>query len=122
MKNILPSPLQYKKNTLYFAGKSLEAIAANKRTPFYLYSKKTLRHYYEYFSKSAAKNGIVSPLVCYALKANSNKEVLSTLKTLGSGADVVSVGELKKALELALIHKKSFFQGLQKLKKKFVLP
>jgi diaminopimelate decarboxylase len=114
MKNILPSPLQYKNNTLYFAGIRLETIAKNKRTPFYLYSKKTLRHYYEYFSKSAAKNGIVSPLVCYALKANSNKEVLAALKNMGSGADVVSVGELKKALKAGIDPQKIVFSGVAK--------
>jgi diaminopimelate decarboxylase len=114
MKNILPSPLQYKNNQLCFDGKSLDSIAATKRTPFYLYSKKTLRHYYEFFSKSAVKNGIVSPLVCYALKANSNKEVLSTLKTLGSGADVVSIGELKKALKAGIDPQKIVFSGVAK--------
>ncbi len=114
MKNILPSPLQYKKNTLYFAGIRLDTIAEKKRTPFYLYSKKTLRHYYEYFSKSAAKNGIVSPLICYALKANSNKEVLSALKSMGSGADVVSVGELKKALKAGIDAQKIVFSGVAK--------
>lgn len=114
MKNILPSPLQYKNNNLYFDGKRLDAIAEKKRTPFYLYSKKTLRYYYEYFSKSAAKNNIPSPLVCYALKANSNKEVLSTLKAMGSGADVVSVGELKKALKAGIDPQKIVFSGVAK--------
>ena len=114
MKNILPSPLQYKNNQLYFDGKSVDSIAAKKRTPFYLYSKKTLRHYYEYFSKSATKNGLISPLVCYALKANSNMEVLSTLKNLGSGADVVSVGELKKALKAGIDPQKIVFSGVAK--------
>ena len=114
MKNILPSPLQYKNNHLYFDGKRLDTIAAKKRTPFYLYSKKTLRYYYEYFSKSAAKNGIVSPLVCYALKANSNKHVLNTLKLMGSGADVVSVGELKKAVKAGIDPQKIVFSGVAK--------
>lgn len=114
MKNILPSPLQYKNNHLYFDGKRLDAIAAKKRTPFYLYSKKTLKHYYEYFSKSAAKNALPSPLVCYALKANSNKDVLATLKSMGSGADVVSVGELKKALNAGIDSQKIVFSGVAK--------
>ncbi|MBY0413802.1 MAG: diaminopimelate decarboxylase [Bdellovibrionales bacterium] len=114
MKNILPSPLQYKNNNLYFDGVRLDKIAEKKRTPFYLYSKKTLRHYYEYFSKSAAKNDIPSPLVCYALKANSNKEVLNTLKSMGSGADVVSVGELKKAIKAGIDPQKIVFSGVAK--------
>jgi diaminopimelate decarboxylase len=114
MKNILPSPLQYKNNQLYFDGKRLDVIASKKRTPFYLYSKKTLRYYYEYFSQTAAKNELPSPLVCYALKANSNSEVLKTLKTMGSGADVVSVGELKKALKAGIDPQKIVFSGVAK--------
>lgn len=114
MKNILPSPLEYKNNNLYFDGKRLDAIAAKKRTPFYLYSKKTLRHYYEHFSKAAVKNNLPSPLVCYALKANSNKEVLAQLKKMGSGADVVSVGELKKAIKAGIDPQKIVFSGVAK--------
>lgn len=114
MKNILPSPLEYKNNQLHFDGKRLDAIAAKKRTPFYLYSKKTLRHYYEHFSRAAKANNIPSPLVCYALKANSNKEVLNQLKKMGSGADVVSVGELKKALKAGIDPEKIVFSGVAK--------
>ncbi len=116
MKNILPSPLQYKNNHLTFDGKRLDTIAQKLKTPFYLYSKKTLRHYFEYFSKSAKKNGIVSPLVCYALKANSNDHVLNLLKSMGSGADVVSVGELKKALKAGIPPEKIVFSGVAKTK------
>lgn len=114
MKNILPSPLQYKNNQLHFDGKPIKTIAQKKRTPFYLYSKKTLRHFYEHFTKAANKNNLPSPLVCYALKANSNKEVLSLLKSMGSGADVVSVGELKKALKAGIDPQKIVFSGVAK--------
>jgi diaminopimelate decarboxylase len=55
MKTILKTPLQYKKNQLTFDGILLDKIAANKKTPFYLYSKKTLNHYYTYFLKAAKK-------------------------------------------------------------------
>lgn len=114
MKNILPTPLQYKKNKLTFDGLSLEKIANKRATPFYLYSKKSLDFYYKTFSQSAKKHGILTPLVCYAVKANANLEVLKRLKKLGSGADVVSVGELKKALKASIDPQKIVFSGVAK--------
>lgn len=114
MKNILPTPLQYKKNKLTFDGLSLEKIAGKRATPFYLYSKKTLDYYYKTFFQSAVKQGIPSPLVCYAVKANANIEILKRLKKLGSGADVVSVGELKKAIKAGIDPQKIVFSGVAK--------
>lgn len=114
MKNILPSPLQYKKNILTFDGRAIADIAKKRPTPFYLYSKKSLDYYYKTFSQSAIKCELPSPLICYAVKANSNLEVLKRLKTLGSGADVVSVGELKKALKAGIDPEKIVFSGVAK--------
>lgn len=114
MKNILPTPLQYKNNFLHFDGNKIRKIASNKKTPFYLYSKKTLRYYYKYFEQSAKKNKIFSPLICYALKANSNEKILKILKSMGSGADVVSIGELKKALKAGITPEKIVFSGVGK--------
>lgn len=114
MKNILPTPLQYKNNILTFDGHTLDAIAKKRATPFYLYSKKTLDFYYKTFYQSALKYDLPSPLVCYAVKANSNLDVLKRLKTLGSGADVVSVGELKKALKAGIDPQKIVFSGVAK--------
>lgn len=114
MKNILPTPLQYKKNKLTFDGLLLEKIAKKRPTPFYLYSKKALDYYYKSFYQSALKNKIPTPLVCYAVKANSNLEVLRRLKRMGSGADVVSVGELKKALKAGINPEKIVFSGVAK--------
>lgn len=120
MKNILPTPLQYKKNKLTFDGIMLEKIAKKHATPFYLYSKKTLETYYKTFSTSAVKSGIPSPLVCYAVKANANIEVLKHLKKMGSGADVVSVGELKKALAAGIDPQKIVFSGVAKTEKEIL--
>jgi diaminopimelate decarboxylase len=114
MKNILPSPLQYKKNILTFDGKKIEDIAKKRSTPFYLYSKKSLDFYYKTFYQSAVKCELPSPLVCYAVKANSNLEILKYLKKLGSGADVVSIGELKKALKAGIDPQKIVFSGVAK--------
>jgi diaminopimelate decarboxylase len=114
MKNILPSPLQYKKNKLTFDGRSLELIAQKRATPFYLYSQKTLDFYYKSFYQAALKNNIPDPLVCYAVKANANLDVLKHLQSLGSGADVVSVGELKKAIKAGILPEKIVFSGVAK--------
>ena len=114
MKTILKTPLQYKKNQLTFDGIFLDKIAANKKTPFYLYSKKTLKHYYSYFVKAAKKERIPNPLACYAVKANSNLQVLKQLQALGSGADIVSGGELKRAMEAGISPQKIVFSGVGK--------
>lgn len=120
MKNILHSPLQYKKNKLTFDGLSLEKIAKKHSTPFYLYSKKTLDFYYNSFLQSAITHDIPSPLVCYAVKANANLEVLKRLKKLGSGADVVSGGELKKAIKAGIDPQKIVFSGVAKTEKEIL--
>lgn len=114
MKNILLTPLHYKKNNLTFDGINIEDIAKTKATPFYLYSQKTLDHYFNSFLNSAEKHEIINPLICYAVKANVNSSVLKRLKTLGSGADVVSVGELKKALKAGIPAHKIVFSGVAK--------
>lgn len=119
--NMLPSPLQYKNNQLFFDGVKLQTLAAKRPTPFYLYSKKTLKHYFTHFLESSRRYEIPSPLVCYALKANSNIEVLKTLKALGSGADVVSGGELKKAIKAGIDPQKIVFSGVAKSEKEIVL-
>src|SRR5918999_5514187 len=70
-------------------------LAAAVGTPFYCYSTATLERHYRVFADAFAD---VPALVCYALKANSNQAVLATLARLGAGADVVSEGELRRAL------------------------
>jgi diaminopimelate decarboxylase len=114
MKTILKTPLQYKKNKLTFDGILLDTIAKNKKTPFYLYSKKTIKHYFDYFEKTAKKEKINDPLICYAVKANTNLEVLKLLKSMGAGADVVSIGEMKKAMKAGISPTKIVFSGVGK--------
>lgn len=114
MSNSLPSPLEYKNNQLLFDGKKIQTLALKRKTPFYLYSKKTLVHYFNHFTNSAKRYDIPSPLVCYALKANSNLDVLKILQKLGSGADVVSGGELKKAIKAGIAPEKIVFSGVAK--------
>src|SRR4051794_26316419 len=71
------------------------AIAAAVKTPFYCYSTATLTRHYKVFEAAFAG---LDHLICYALKANSNQAVIATLARLGAGADVVSEGELRRAL------------------------
>jgi diaminopimelate decarboxylase len=116
MKTILKTPLHYKKNNLYFDNFKLADLASSRPTPFYLYSKKTLHHFYDSFKNEAILNKINDPLICYAVKANANKEVLKELKKRGAGADVVSGGELKLAISAGISPLKIVFSGVGKTK------
>jgi len=86
-------------------------IAAAVGTPFYCYSTATLQRHFRVFSESFAG---LDPLVCYAMKANSNQAVLATLARLGAGADVVSEGELRRALAAGIPAQKIMFSGVGK--------
>ncbi|QKV20122.1 diaminopimelate decarboxylase [Oricola thermophila] len=86
-------------------------IAASVGTPFYCYSTATLTRHYRVFADAFAD---IDALVCYAMKANSNQAVLKTLAELGSGADVVSEGELRRALAAGIAPEKILFSGVGK--------
>jgi diaminopimelate decarboxylase len=86
-------------------------IAGAVGTPFYCYSTATLTRHFNVFS--AAFEGL-DPLVCYALKANSNQAVIRLLGRLGAGADVVSEGELRRALAAGIPPEKIVFSGVGK--------
>ena len=80
-------------------------------TPFYCYSTATLERHYRVFAEAFAD---VPSLVCYAVKANSNQAVIATLARLGSGADVVSGGELRRVRAAGIPPKKIMFSGIGK--------
>ena len=86
-------------------------LADTVGTPFYCYSTATLERHYRVFSEAFAGE---KALVCYAMKANSNQSVLRTLAKLGAGADVVSGGELKRALAAGIPPQKILFSGVGK--------
>ena len=86
-------------------------IAKAVGTPFYCYSTATLTRHYQVFAKAFAD---VDATICYAMKANSNQAVLATLAKLGSGADVVSEGELRRALKAGIPASKIVFSGVGK--------
>ncbi len=89
----------------------LDRLAADIGTPFYCYSSATLTRHYQVFANAFAD---VRALVCYAMKANSNQAVIATLARLGAGADVVSKGELTRALRAGIAPEKIMFSGVGK--------
>jgi diaminopimelate decarboxylase len=89
----------------------LTALAEAVGTPFYCYSTATLERHYHVFAQAFAD---VPSLVCYAMKANSNQAVIATLARLGAGADVVSGGELKRALAAGIPPARIMFSGVGK--------
>jgi diaminopimelate decarboxylase len=92
---------------------SIPEIANEVGTPFYCYSTATLTRHYSVFTEAFSDMNIK---LCYAMKANSNQAVLATLAKLGCGADVVSGGELKRALLAGISPDKIMFSGVGKTK------
>jgi diaminopimelate decarboxylase len=101
----------YRDGVLHAEAVNLETLAAAVKTPFYCYSSATLERHYKVFAGAFAD---VPSLVCYAMKANSNVAVIKTLARLGAGADVVSGGELKRALAAGIPPDKITFSGIGK--------
>jgi len=89
----------------------LTEIAAQHGTPCYVYSRATIERHWHAFDAALAA---VDHLVCYAVKANSNLGVLSVLARLGSGFDIVSVGELERVLRAGGDPNKIVFSGVGK--------
>jgi diaminopimelate decarboxylase len=90
------------------------ALAAAVGTPFYCYSAATLERHYRVFADAFA--AAPDTLVCYSIKANSNLGVLATLAALGAGMDVVSEGELRRALAVGVPGDRIAFSGVGKTK------
>src|SRR5256885_15426625 len=101
----------YRNGVLHAEAVNLSELAATVGTPFYCYSTATLERHYRVFTDAFAGERV---LVCYAMKANSNQSVLRTLAKLGAGADVVSGGELKRALAAGISPQKILFSGIGK--------
>jgi len=102
---------QYRNGVLHAEDVSLARLADEVGTPFYCYSTATLERHYRVFSGAFAGT---PHLVCYAMKANSNQSVLRTLAKLGAGADVVSGGELMRALAAGIPANRILFSGVGK--------
>src|SRR6266853_1664064 len=108
----------YRNGVLHAEAVNLVDLAQAVGTPFYCYSTATLTRHYQVFAGAFAD---VPSLVCYAMKANSNQAVVATLARLGAGADVVSEGELKRALAAGIPPGKIMFSGVGKTAQELAL-
>ncbi|HRW28724.1 MAG TPA: hypothetical protein P5227_01940, partial [Emcibacteraceae bacterium] len=84
-------------------------IAKQVGTPFYLYSSASLAYQYNQFKEAF---GDLDVLICYAVKANTNQSVIKSFAEMGSGADVVSEGEMRRALLAGIPAKKIVYSGV----------
>lgn len=111
---------EYHDGDLHCEGVSLTDVARDIGTPVYVYSSATLERHYGIFSGALESQPALkspkgeSPLVAYAMKANSNLAVLTTLAAQGCGADTVSEGEIRKALKAGIPAHKIVFSGVGK--------
>src|ERR671912_1203434 len=101
----------YRDGVLHAEDVDLRRLADEVGTPFYCYSSATLERHYKVFAEAFADT---DALVCYAMKANSNQAVLRTLGQLGAGMDIVSEGELRRALAAGVPGERIVFSGVGK--------
>ena len=104
-------PFSYRNGNLHAEGVPLTTIAEAVGTPFYCYSSAAIEQHFEAFRDAFAEQ---NALVFYAMKANSNQAVLTTLAKLGAGMDVVSEGELRRARAAGVPGERIIFSGVGK--------
>lgn len=118
---LVTSPLNYQSKELTLDGVSLSKVAKNHATPFFVYSQHALLKNFQEFFGEAQMAGLQNPLVCFALKSNPNRELLKLLAHEGCGADIVSGGELKRALEAGIPADRIVFSGVGKTEEEIEL-
>jgi diaminopimelate decarboxylase len=101
----------YRDDELHAEEVAVSQIATAVGTPFYLYSTGAFIAQYRRFAEAFSNE---RPLICYAVKANSNLAVLRLFASLGAGADVVSEGELRRVLAAGIPPEKVLFSGVGK--------
>jgi diaminopimelate decarboxylase len=107
--------MKFKSSKLHLEDTDISKIIERYPTPFYLYSERELKNNYTEFHE-AAKSLNSEIEICFALKSNPNKFLLEILSSLGAGADIVSGGELTRALESGIPASKIVFSGVGKTK------
>ena len=103
--------LRYVGKNLFVEKLSIKNILKKNKTPFYIYSENQIAFNFLKFANTFKKT---NPLICFAAKSNSNLNILRILGKLGAGADVVSGGELLKALKAGIRPNKIVFSGVGK--------
>ncbi len=104
---------EYRNGEMFAEGVALRRIAQEVGTPAYVYSLATLKRHYQVFDQAFAN---VPHIVCFSVKANSNLALLRAFAKAGSGFDIVSGGELFRALKVGADPKKIVFSGVGKKK------
>lgn len=108
----------YRGGVLHAEDVDLKALAEDVGTPFYCYSTATLTRHYRVMAEAFAGT---DHMICYAMKANSNQAVIKTMADLGAGMDVVSEGELRRALAVGVPARKIVFSGIGKTAREMAL-
>ena len=102
---------QYRGDSLFCEEVPVSDIAADVGTPFYLYSRETLENHFQAFDNAFAKT---EHIICFSAKANSNLAVLRIFSRLGGGVDVVSGGEIYRAIQAGVKPEKIVYSGVGK--------
>ena len=98
----------FKNDKPFIEGVCLDELTTTVETPFYLYSQKSITDAYKKLKDS------LNTKIFFSVKANSNQAIISLMKSLGAGADVVSAGELERALRAGISPDKIIFEGVGK--------
>ena len=101
----------YIEQKLHVEQLSVKLLAEQIQTPFYCYSQSLIEQAYQNYADNLTE---LDTLICYAVKANTNQAIIKTLSKLGAGADVVSAGELKRALLAGVPAHKIVYSGVAK--------
>ena len=101
-------PIIFKNKKPFIEGVGLNEITSAIETPFYIYSQQSIMNAYNKIKNS------LDIEIFFSVKANSNIAILSIMKSLGAGADVVSAGELERAINAGIAHSKIMFEGVGK--------
>jgi diaminopimelate decarboxylase len=104
----------YRDGALHAEDVAIAEIAEAVGTPFYCYSTATLQRHFSVLDEALTGAGLSDRLICYSVKANSNLAVIATLANLGAGADIVSQGEMVRALKAGIEPQKIVFSGVGK--------
>jgi diaminopimelate decarboxylase len=113
----LVNHFQYRDGVLCAEDVPVPALAATAGTPFYCYSTATLTRHYRILAE--ALSGL-DALICYAMKANSNQSVIRLFVEAGAGVDVVSEGELRRALAAGAPPERIVFSGVGKTEREMI--
>ena len=106
--------MRYRNNSLVIEKLKVQDLAKKFGTPIYCYSYKQLKENINNFKKNFKS---FTPLICFAIKSNTNVNLIKEIRKLGLGADVVSMGELMKAIKAGMDPKKIVFSGVGKTSK-----